>query len=495
MSRTGQTVAKNASFLMVSQVITWVLAMLLTLFLPRILGAEGVGQLHLADSLWAIVGIFLAFGMDTYLTKVIARNPERTGELLGVSSVLRAILFAFGFIGVVIYTKIAGYAPVTSLVIFIYGAGTLVGQLGSATLATLVGLERMEFVAIANVASRLTSTVVVIAVLLAGYGVVAAATIFAIASLVSLIIQYYFLRRLQPLRFSFNFELARAMLKASLPYMFVMVFSVMYMNLDAIVISLQVNEETLGWYSGADRLFGTLMFVPSVFMTVVFPTLSRLNTESPEEMRKLMRRSFNMLLVIGVPIGLGILCVANNVVVLIFGESFAPSGPVLAILGVVLIFTYQNILLGQFLIAVDRQNIWTVVMAVATAATIPLDLFFIPLMNRQFGNGALGGALSFVVTEIFMTIVGLHYLPQGVLNRHNYWVAGKILFAGFIMAAVVWPLRNLFVAIPITVGGIVYIGLILLFQVITDEDKTMMINQGLRIWQRIIGRRSRSVGI
>lgn len=497
-SSTGRTVAKNAVFLMGSQLLTWGMAMILTLFMPRILGAEGIGILHLSESLWIIVAIFFAFGMDTYLAKEVARHPEKTADLLWMSIILRGVLFIVGFVGVVIYANAVGYGELTIQVLYIFGFGRLLSEFGMATTSVLVGLERMEYMALSNVVLRAFATVVNITVLLLGYDVIAIAIVYIGSSLIGFLIQLYYVGRLQSLRprlGSMSINLARLMLKASLPYVFITVFSVMYMNLDAIFISLIVDETTLGWYGGADRLFGTMMFIPSVFITAAFPALSRLNEESPEELRKLMRRSFDMLLLLGVPIGLGIICVADNLVVLLFGQEFAPSGPVLAIMGLVLIFTYQNILLGRFMIAIDRQNVWTIVMAAATGATIVLDLIFIPLMHERFGNGAIGGALSFVVTEIFMTVVGLRYMPQGALNRQNAWVAARVVLAGLAMAAVVWPLRHLFIAIPIVAGGVVYLTLILLLRAVSEEDKLLARESFLRIWRRTLGRRSQPVGM
>jgi O-antigen/teichoic acid export membrane protein len=471
------------------------MAMILTIFLPRKLGAEGIGILHLAESLWVIVALFIAFGMDTYLTKEVARFPDKTSELLWSSISLRGFLFIFTFVGVVIYANAAGYAELTVTVLLIYGFGRLISEFGNAVSAVLVGLERMEYMALANVALKAFSTVVTILVLILGYDVVAVAVVFIGSSVVGFLIQLFYLSRLQFVRPSFGLSIARKMLKASLPYVFITVFSVLYMNLDAIFISLIVNEETLGWYSGADRLFGTMMFIPSVFITAAFPALARLNVESPEELKKLMRRSFDMLLLLGVPIGLGLIAVADNLVVFLYGQDFVNSGPVLAIMGLVLIFTYQNILLGRFMIAVDRQNVWTIVMAVATAATIVLDIFLIPLMHNVFGNGAIGGALSFVVTEILMTLVGLRYLPDGALTRKNAWTAVKIGLAGLMMTAAVWPLRHLFIALPVAAGGIVYLLAILLLRAMAEEDKLLVKDMGLRIWYRTLGRRSQPVGM
>ncbi|HEU5090560.1 MAG TPA: oligosaccharide flippase family protein, partial [Roseiflexaceae bacterium] len=76
MSISGNRVIKNTSVLLVSQIITWGLTTALTLFLPRYIGPEGNGVLAIASSVWAITAVLISFGMDIYLMKMIAREPE-----------------------------------------------------------------------------------------------------------------------------------------------------------------------------------------------------------------------------------------------------------------------------------------------------------------------------------------------------------------------------------------------------------------------------------
>lgn len=478
------SVAKNASFLMASQVVTWGLTLILMIFLPRFLGASGVGQLHLADSIWNIVAIFVAFGMDTLLTKEIARRRTKTSDLVGLSLVLRLLFNIIGFGVVIIYVQIAGYVPLTVYVIYIIGIGKLIMQFSAAYRSALVGLERMEYVALADIASRAFNTVVTIAILLMGYGVLLAAAVFIGTSVTSTVIQYIYLKRLQPVRIFWDHQAAIGLLKASYPYLLVFVFSVLYMNLDAVIISLIINETVVGWYGVADRLFGTLMFVPTVFITAVFPVLSRMYTDAPDTLPRVMSRSFDLLLLVSVPIGLGIFAVANQLVVLLFGVDFAPSGPVLAVMGLVIILTYQNILIGRFLISIDRQNSWTIVMAAATLVTIPLDLILIPWTQATFGNGAIGGALAFIVTEFGMIMAGLRLLPKGTLGKANAWRAARIFIAGLIMLFAVWTWRDAFILIPILIGVVAYGIMILIMRVLPKEDWDLLRGQGRRLINR-----------
>lgn len=473
MNSMGRTIARNASVLMASQLITWTLTLLLTIVLPRYLGAANVGKLHVANSLWAIVAVFVTFGMDTLLTKEIARDTAKAMPLFGTSVVLRLLFQIVGFAALIAYFRLfpERYPFETVIVAGIIGFSSLLWQLNGACQAVLQGVERMEFISLGSIAGKAVNTLACIALLLLGFGVYVVASVTVVAAAVTLVIELAAVNRLAgPLRLGLDWREAGRVLRASFPYFMSGVFLVFYMQVDIIIISLLVDERAVGWYGAADQLFGTLLFIPTVFITAVFPALSRLYAQAADALPKLMRKSWDMLMLLAIPIGLGLLVVADPLVVLLFGGEFAPSGPILALMGVVLILTYQNILLGQFLISTDRQNAWTIVMAVTAVITIPLDFIFVPWCQQQFGNGAMGGALSFILTELVMNVVGVMLLPAGSLGRSNVRSGLLAAVAGLAMVAVAWPLRWYFLALPVVAGAVVYVGLILLLRALPPED-------------------------
>jgi O-antigen/teichoic acid export membrane protein len=470
LSSTGQTVAKNATVLMGAQLITWSLTLLLTIFLPRYLGAAAVGKFHFATSIWAIMTILVTFGMDTLLTKEIARRPERTSDLFGTTIVLRLLLYVVAFGLVTLYLRLTGYPQDTVQVVYVIGLSMLIWEFVQACTASLQGLERMEYISLGAIAGKAFNTALSITLLLMGYGVLFIALVTVGGALVNLLFTLYFLRRLQPLRLSFSFTAARQLLVGGIPYLLSGIFLTLYIKIDIVVISYFVNDTVVGWYGAADQLFGTFLFIPTVFMTAIFPALSRLYVQDSGTLPKLMSKSFDLLLLLSLPIGLGLMVIAGPLVVLLFGPEFTNSGPVLAIFGIVLILTYQNMLLGQFLISTDRQNKWTAVMAVATVVSLVLAILLIPWFQQRYGNGGIGGTVSFVVTESGMMIAGLRLLPKGSLGRGNVWLASRALLAGAGMAAVAWWWRDAFIVLPIVAGAVTYGSLILLLRVVPRED-------------------------
>jgi O-antigen/teichoic acid export membrane protein len=254
---------------------------------------------------------------------------------------------------------------------------------------------------------------------------------------------------------------------------------------DIIIISLLVDERNVGWYGTADQLFGTFLFVPTVFITAVYPVLSRTYANAPDSVGRIISKSFDLMWLAAVPVGLGVLLIASPIVVLLFGTDFTSAGPVLAVFGIVMILTYQNMMLGQFLISTDRQKPWSKVIAVAAILTIPLDLLFIPLSYRLWGIGAVGGAISFVATELFMMLAALYLMPKGYLTGANARRALRVLAAGLVMLAAAWWLREMFILIPILVAAAAFLAAIVLFRAVPDEDWVLLRSVIVSISERL----------
>lgn len=486
---TGRRIFKNTGILMGSQMVTWGLSLLLTIVMARYLGAVGIGKLQLATSIWAIMTMFASFGMDTMLVKEIARSPERISEIFGTSLILRTLLFGLSYGIVFFYLQEVDYPADTKLIIYLVSAANLIYLYVNACQAALQGLERVEFSSIATISDRAISALLIIVLLVLGYGVKAVAVAMAAGALMNLIVQFSSIKRLHRLGIKLSTRESISFLRKCIPYLMSNVFLIVYQQVDTVIISYFINEEAVGWYSTADRLFTTLLFVPTVFMTAVFPVFSRMSHSKDAALNQLLIKSFNTLLLLSVPIGFGIFVIANPLAVLLFGSEFAPSGPVLAIFGLVLLLTYQNMLLGQFLISIDRQNSWTLVMVVATILTVPLDMVLVPWCHAVYSNGAMGGALAFVITEMAMMFVGFFLLPRETLQGIDVWLSLRIIAAGLLMVVGIWWLRNQLIIIPILAGASIYGVLVWGLRLFPQAEMALVTEMVQQLMLRMRGRK------
>jgi O-antigen/teichoic acid export membrane protein len=487
----GRTIVKNASVMMVGQMISWVLAMLTTIFLPRYLGPEVLGQFALVNSIWAIATMFAGFGTDTLLTKEIARNPGRTPQLVAIAISVRLLFFVVSTIAIAAYVFLAGYAQTLIYLFILVGLGQLMAHLAFVAGSALNGLERMSEGSIANIVGKIVYTGLVLAAIVGGLGIYAVSAVGVISGVASTGLLFYYLSRHQRLWSSFTLGDSIEILKSGAPFLLGSLVLMVYQQVDIIVMSNIVDYETVGWYNSARNIMGTLVFIPTIFIGAVFPALSRSHAEGSSLLPKITSKTIDMMLLCGVPIGLGLMTIASPLALLLFGEQFAPSGPAMAVMGVALIPVYLTIIMGYFLVATDRMASWLVVMVVGIIATVILDIILIPWGARTFNNGAIGGGLSYIITESAMVIAGVFLLPKGTLGWHNLWYAARVFGAGLVMVAVTWWFRNLFIGIPIAIGGAVYVGLIAAMRVVPPEDLALLIGMLQSKFGRILSFRKR----
>ena len=466
----AQRVVRNATYLMGSQLATWAMTVASIVIIPRYLGAERFGEFSLAESIWLIAAGFTLFGLNTHLTKSIARTPDKLSTLFGTAWVNVGFNFLLTFGGVILYSWISGYSPDRIQLIAIMGIGSLAMSTIALASSALAGLEHMGYISSIATINRAIYTVFAITTLLLGGNLIQYAVIIVIAVVIGAVLMVSTLYRTQPFSINFDLSLSRELYREGTPYFLTMIFAMLYKEFDIVIMSwLLPDANQLGWYTAADRLFGTMMFLPHVLVTALFPALSRMHGEGSELLPIYVSKSFNLLFLVSVPVGLGISAIAEPVIRTIYGAEFIEAAQILRVLGFVLILTYQTTLLGQFLISVDKQKLWTITMAVATLATIPLDLILVPYADT-FGPAGVGGAMAYIFTEGGMMIAGIYFLPKGFITKANLFLALKAILAGAIMySAVIWVSRY-GLAPGIISGVIIYPIVIFLLRTIPAED-------------------------
>lgn len=468
------SVRRNLLHMMSSQLVTWTLATAAAVIIPRFLGPATLGELRLAGALWLIGGTVVGLGTGIYLQLEIARNRRDGLALVGPILVLRTVAFACSAVVLTIYV-LATSSTVEFVVLFgIIGLGSLLGVWSEVFGTAFLGLEHMSTTAFAGAASKALNLVVVVIVLVAGGGVFGVAVVGTAVAAVGVVYYVWRYRGVAKVVFAGWRSQARPVLGGSVTFMAAGVALVLYQQIDLVVISWVAENEDLGWYGAADTLFGSLLFPVTGLLAAIFPTLGRLHATDPEGLRSLVTRTFSVLSLVAVPIGLGTTLVGPEFAPLLYGEDFRETGTVLAVLGPVIVFTFGTILFGGTALATDRGRIWVGVMLAAAALTVPLDIVLVPWANDRFDNGAIGGAVAYIVTESLQFVIGLVVIAPFLISWSTLWRSLRILAAGGVMFAVGWPLRHLPLPVPVVVCSVVYAISIIAIRVLGEEERRVV---------------------
>jgi len=485
------SISRNISALLTSQLVTWSLATVLAIVQPRLLGPSAQGELRLAFSLWTIASVLTGLGTSLFVTLEVARNRSSGLMLLGPVLVVRAIAFIGTSLVFAAYLAATQSDAQFALIMVLYGVMIFFASMSDALSAAFVGMERMTVLAKANIIARVMGTIVAVAVLLAGGTAVSVVAVGAASNLLALAILVRALRGVTTVQFRGWRSSSRMILRASFGFLVAGAVLTLYQQVDTVVMSLLVDRDALGWYGTADTLFGSLLFLPTIVMGTVFPVLGRLHQDDPAAIPPLVKRTTSGLLLTTVPVGLGMAVVAFPLAPLLYGDEFTETGAVLFVLGPVMILTAGNVLFGSVALATGRQRFWTTFMMVAIVITIPVDLVLVPWSDRTYENGAIGGALAYLVTESLLVVVGLTSVAPYLFDRTFVWRAARILMAGALMFAASWPLRERALPIPILAGAAVYVAAIVALRVLDENERSYIRSARAGIARRLRPRLSR----
>jgi len=485
MSKTRRAL-KNTAIQAASQLITWTLSWILLVILPRKLGDANFGKLFFALSYSMIFSQLINLGVNTFLVREVAvlhpapelpatENTRRRNALRALISNVFTLKVALAFVVYALQSAlifVLPYDAATRTAVLIIGLGTCVGAIGQTLGGVFQGLENMLGPNLAVILEKTITTGGCWLLLALGCDLRAVCWAHMAANVLSFALQLGWLRRIERFAFAWDYVLIRRVFLGGLPFLVWVIFGEIYVRIDVLMLSLMTSDAVVGWYGAATRLYGTLLFIPTIMMTSVFPAMMRLGGgQDDAAFGRASERLMNLLLFSGVPVAAGTIAVAAPLVKLLYGVGpFAQAAPNLQILGGSILLVSIDIILGTALIARGKEKPWAC-MAIAAAFFNPLlNLWAIPYAQLHCGNGGVGASWATLLTEVLMMFGAFWLMPKGVFSRRNLLCGAKAIALGTAMVLLLrwWGTQNIFLIIA--AGGAFYVPLALLVGVVPRED-------------------------
>lgn len=485
MSKTRRAL-KNTAIQAASQLITWTLSWILLVILPRKLGDANFGKLFFALSYGMIFSQLINLGVNTFLVREVAvlhpeadlpeeENTRRRGqlrELLGNVFALKVVLAVVVYLLQSALIFVLPYDNVTRVAVLIIGLGSCLGAITQTLGGIFQGLENMLGPNVALIVEKTLVTGGCWLLLALGFDLRAVCWVHTLSQVLSFAIQFGWLQKLQRFTLGWDRALIRRVFLGGLPFLIWVIFGEIYVRIDVLMLSLMTSDAVVGWYGAATRLYGTLLFIPNILMTSVFPAMMRLGGgQDDAAFGRASERLMNLLLFAAVPVAAGTIAVAGPFVTLLYGTGpFQQAAPNLQVLGGSILLVCIDVVLGTALIARGKEKPWAG-MAIAAAFFNPLlNLWAIPYAQQHCGNGGVGAAWATLLTEVLMMLGALWLMPKDVFSRRNLLCGVKAVTLGVAMVLLLrwWGSQNLFLLI--TAGGAFYVPLALLIGVVPRED-------------------------
>ena len=430
----GSRITRNVVGTLLTQFLTWAMAAVFTLFLPRYLHDTGMGKLGIVTSIATVIGVLVPLGTSQVIVKELARDPSKEAPLLAAGLTLRGGLGLLALPLAYVVTHVLGYSREMCLLVLVGIPGTVIFIINDAFSTIYQGREQLAGFNRATLLDKVGYGLGVIGLVLLKAPLWMIVAVASVSGLITLSFYAYGLRAvLKTLRLP-RWDELRSLAVLSLPFMGVKVFQTLYGQTDAIVLGALATEQEAGWYTVAFRLIGTAMFFPMALIFALLPTLSRRHHEGDTEgFASLARRSLDITFLVGLPIAAVAVCLPKQIITLLYGPGYAPAAPVLAVAGVGMLLYFVTAVLGTLIIAMDRQAVQAKSALVACVFGIPLCALGTYLGHRLWSNAALGAMVTDVLVEVYLGMVYFRALPRSLFQGGMAARLGRYVLAALPM--------------------------------------------------------------
>lgn len=404
----------NSLWLLLARLLTQAQLILFTVLVARGLGVVGFGQYAFVAALIFLGNVATTFGTDTLLIREVARTRQAAAGLIPSALWIQLTLSVAWLIVVAIGADaLNGQSAEVVQALRVYSLSLIPLAFFTVFSAVLRAHERMAVYLLLSVVVAFAQLGAAWWVLQGHGGLVSLVMMLNVVQSIAAVSAGALCRVALP-AFHFNWAVTRRQLmqvaRLAWPFALLSVLAVIYQRLGILMLSAFSGEAQAGWFAAATRVIEPVKLLHFAVLGALLPALAHLTARGAASQQtqvalRVYRRSLLFLLLASALAAFTLIALAQPIVTLLFGASYADSAALVQILALSLIPYTLSASLSVRLVTQgqERRVLWAT--AIGLAAAFILNYWWIP---RAGSNGA---ALAVVISE------GLLASTMAVLRR------------------------------------------------------------------------------
>lgn len=468
MDTTTKTrIVQNTVFVLIAQITNIFLQMVYLVVAARYLGNVQFGKLSFA---MAFTQMFLAvtdLGLFNYAVKDISRKKEAAHRYFINLFVLKLLLGICVLTIIAFIISILNYPPDTTITTYLLSLGLCLFSLNTTFHAVFQSYERLQYISITMILFFVVNVSLGVIALLMGKNIIALACINCIAGIVVFITNLFILcKKFFIPKLTIDIPFCKEMLFYSLPIGIGAVCWSFYNRIDVSLLSFMKGDVSVGEYTAAYRLTNTLAFIPSAYMSAIFPIMAKQYIDTPTPLlNTLCQKSCKLMIIIALPIAMTLTLSAPTIINLLYGKAYGNAVNSLRILSWTILFTFISNIFSYLLISTFKTSKeFTLYALLGLVLNVGCNCLLIPILDLN------GAAISTVITEVFILMLYYRSVTKEGFYIPLLQLAIKPFLASLPIVCIVyfWDIKNIFVAVSVSL--IIYFSILIVIKGIQRDE-------------------------
>ena len=395
----------NTLVQLIGKVISTILSLISVGLLTRYLGQEGFGNYSLVFAYLSIFGIFSDLGLQLTMIRELAQKKEKS--IYGAFFWTKFFLVFFSVILSWLFLLFFPYSRFLRIAILITSFGFALGSLNNFGMVIFQANLRLDLLTLVDLISRAVTVGFIIVFISLGKGLYSILNTILIGNLAGSFLIILLLRKFITFNFKFDFNLAKKIIRQSLPVGLISILALLYFKIDTLILSIFRGTEEVGIYNLAYKVLENILVLWGYYLATVYPLLASLLKKQEKKMWEIWKRSN----IIAVGSGLMLMLIgyvfAPLVIRILGGEGFKESILALRILLFSVPLFFINNLFYYFFLVREKMKQLLATIASSLMLNLILNIIFIPkwgYLAAAFNTLLTEGYVLFCYSFIFQTL-------------------------------------------------------------------------------------------
>ena len=393
----------------------------------RVLHAVNMGRVTYATSIESYFALLAALGFSTYAVREGAKRRDDRLQFESFASEIFSLWVCFTFISLIVEAvclfSIPKFFDYRSLILLL--SLDMVFSVFSMDWINTV-YEDYLFITLRTIAANIVSMILLFVFVKTAEDYYIYAGLTVLTRAIICVSNLFYCRRYAHLKFTLKFDIKKHLKPVMTLFANNVALSI-YVNSDSTMLGLMAGDYYVGIYSLTVKIYTVVKNILSAVYSVTIPRISHhLALGETGEVKKIYSEICSQVMLLLIPAGTGLICIAHEVVMFMGGEEYLEGVLTLRILAVSLIGAILGGLLTFCLfIPLGREKINVQATSLSAVINIGLNLFMIPAFKQN------GAAITTLISEFFV----FGYALAKAKDIKEY-VDGKSLLKNLMQAAV-----------------------------------------------------------
>ena len=383
---------KNFIYNVVYQIFLYVIPLVLTPYVSRVLGANNIGIYSYTYSIVSYFMLFTMLGINNYGSRNIAMLSKDKDAYSQKFWSIYGLQFLLGIVMVILYNLLYALIIKKYDMIFRIQNFFLISAIFDINWLYF-GLEKFKVTIVRNTIIKVVSAVCIFAFVKTDDDLWIYTLILGGGTLLSQLYLFTILGKSVVWKRTTLKQIFSNVKECLVLFIPVLAYSV-YRIMDKTMIGMFSSTLELGYYENAEKIINIPVGFITALGTVMLPHMAKIDRKDKVKIVNEINESFKLCMCFVIPIIVGLLFIAKDFSVVFFGSDFLKSGEIIMLLSISILFSgIANVVRTNYLIPFELDGIYVKSTIYGAFVNLFLNSVFIPKY------GAIGAGIGTIAAE------------------------------------------------------------------------------------------------